>query len=79
VQHCLWERRPRRDHWRQGKSLSFQDYLIFCSLAPLGERVGVRGWDVAENGHSPLTLTLSPLGRGDLCVTIWVRVELFIS
>jgi uncharacterized Zn finger protein len=29
LQHCLWERRPRRDHWRQSKSLSFQDYQKF--------------------------------------------------
>ena len=38
LQHGLWERRSRRDNWRQSKSLSFQDYPP--GFRPIGLHLG---------------------------------------
>jgi ribonuclease HII len=57
LQHCLWERRPRRDHWRQSKSLSFQDYPIYMfnyMFNPLDSALPNRTAGCDEAGRGPL-------------------------
>jgi hypothetical protein len=51
LQHCLWERRPRRDHWRQSKSLSFYVAILLLVIATSAPADVYKWTDETGNVH----------------------------